>query len=63
MVFMQMQIAYNERLDKEQTDTGFEFLGIDPEEIENCVNNSFAEPGNYDSENRILKEDREWQMV
>ena len=63
MVFMQMQIAYNEKLDKDETDVGFEFLDIDPEVIEKCVNNSFAEPGNYESENRILKADREWQIV
>ena len=37
-----------------------EQIGISPQEINLCVNNSFAEPGNYQSENRFLKEDRWW---
>ena len=28
-----------------------------------CVNNSFSEPGNYKSDNRILADDRKWQRL
>lgn len=35
-------------------------MKIDHEEIEKCVNNSFERPGDYQSENKILKEDRDW---
>jgi hypothetical protein len=34
-----------------------DFLDVDPEEIEKCVEDSFEEPGNYQSDNKILRED------
>lgn len=60
MVYMQTEIAFRQEFSKENSDRGFEFLDIDPEEIERCVNNSFDIPGNYQSDNRILREDRTW---
>ena len=38
-------------------------LGIKPEEIKTCVEQSFEEPGNFQSDNRILKEDRHWSRI
>jgi hypothetical protein len=36
---------------------------MNPLEIERCVNNSFESPGNYQSDNKYLKEDRFWQAI
>lgn len=60
---MQMDIAFRNELTKENSDRAFEYLGVEPEDIEKCVNNSFEEPGNYQSDNKILKEDRKWQQL
>ena len=61
MVYMQMDIAFRDELTKENSDRAFEFLDVDPAVIEKCVNDSFEEPGNYQSDNKILRADREWQ--
>lgn len=42
---------------------GFRFIGVDFKAIEECVRNSFVEPGNIMSDNKILREDRRWQFV
>ena len=63
MVYLQTEIAYRKEFSKENSDNAFEFLEISNEEIEKCVNNSFDVPGDYQSENRILKEDRQWQNL
>lgn len=63
MVYMQTQIAFRQELNKEASDRGFEFLDIDAEEIEKFVNNSFDIAGDYQSDNRILREDRAWQNL
>lgn len=63
MVYMQTEIAFRLEFSKENSDRGFDFLDIDPEEIEKCVNNSFDVPGNFQSDNRILREDRAWQNL
>lgn len=60
MVYMQMDIAFRNELTKENSDRAFDFLDINPNDIEKCVNDSFVEPGNYQSDNKILREDREW---
>lgn len=38
-------------------------VNLNPLEIEKCVNNSFETPGNYQSDNKLLKEDRFWQNL
>lgn len=60
MVYMQMDIAFRNELTKENSDRAFDFLDINSDDIEKCVNDSFVEPGNYQSDNKILREDREW---
>ena len=42
---------------------GFKFIGVDFHVIEECVSNSFEEPGNMMSDNKLLKEDRRWQYL
>lgn len=37
-----------------------ESLHIDPKAIDSCVAKSFSKPGNKESMNKILQEDREW---
>ena len=63
MVFLQSQISFYKEFSKENSDSALELLEIDPKEIELCVNNSFDFPGNYQSDNRFLREDREWQNL
>ena len=40
-----------------------EMLNINPENIKKCVEDSFATPGDYQSDNRILKEDQYWSYI
>lgn len=42
---------------------GLEFIDVSRSDIDKCVEDSFVEPGNYQSENKILKEDRYWQSL
>ena len=47
MVYMQIDISFRKELNKDNSDRAFEFLEIDSDMIEKCVNNSFEEPGNF----------------
>lgn len=38
-------------------------MSIPIETIDTCVNNSFEIPGDYQSDNKFLKEDRKWQRI
>ena len=38
-------------------------MDVDADEIEKCVEDSFEEPGNYQSDNKILREDAKWQRI
>ena len=38
-------------------------VNTSPLDIEKCVNNSFVEPGNFESDNKYLREDRKWQAL
>jgi len=60
MAYMQMDIAREQKFTRESSDRALDFLEIDADEIEKCVNNSFEEPGNYQSDNTILREDSKW---
>lgn len=41
----------------------FQTLNIDADYISKCVQDSFYEPGNYQSDNRFFKEDRYWMRI
>ena len=41
----------------------FKVLELDLTEINECVENSFDEVGNYESDNKFLREDRKWQEL
>jgi len=60
MAYMQMDISSYQKLSKESSDRALKFLDVEAEEIENCVMDSFEEPGNYQSDNKILREDSKW---
>jgi hypothetical protein len=51
------------QLNQDWSDSILHEIGIDTEEIHDCVENSFEEPGNYKSDNKLLKEDRWWQRI
>jgi len=47
MVYMQIDVSFRKELSKENSDRAFEYLNIDSDMIEKCVNDSFDEPGNF----------------
>ena len=57
MAYMQMDISVQGKIDPESSKRAFDFLDVDSEEIEKCIEDSFEEPGNYQSDNKILRED------
>ena len=63
MYAMNTLVLSNGELSKEWSDKILTQIGISPDKILQCVNNSFVEPGNYQSDNKILKEDRWWQRL
>ena len=63
MTFMQLEIMKDQQITIANSERALSHIGISPEEVNDCVENSFVEPGNYQSENRILKEDRKWQEI
>ena len=50
-------------LGKQISSNVLQTMGIPENEITECVNSSFAVKGNYQSDNKFLKEDRKWQRI
>ena len=60
MISLIEQINEVKEFDEEMSIRTIEALKIEPEVIQNCVKESFSENGNYQSDNKILAEDRKW---
>ena len=63
MTFMQLEIMKNQAITIKSSNEALTHIGLDHKEVDTCVENSFVEPGNYQSENLLLKEDRKWQSI
>ena len=51
------------RISDKEAEKALGYTGLTLETVQKCVNESFIEEGNYQSDNKYLREDRMWQYI